>query len=284
MTPSTPTTAAGNAMRPDPDRVIRLLLDRLSWHRGDHGADHRDDFDALKAAQEYLEHRAALSPGNATPSPSLTPELDAIQAGLNARSTPAPATKAPRGLREILDDIERAADHQIPFYAYGDNEAGCALARALEQVRNLVGQAAALAPYVTAQPAPSPAREEGAELLGKAFAGFRQDLRQLLFENNVPASMGWTESDIVQAFRELLADRATLRTLASELAAALELTNKFLIEEVYREQGGHDSPPEPADSLSHNAIGHYNANVAVIHKFRSSTPAPAPAPDKPAHP
>ena len=37
-----------------------------------------------------------------------------------------------------------------------------------------------------------------------AFAKFRQDLRQVLYENGVPSNPGWTEDNIVQAFRQLL--------------------------------------------------------------------------------
>jgi hypothetical protein len=33
---------------------------------------------------------------------------------------------------------------------------------------------------------------------------FRQDLRQLLYEHGVMSNPGWTETDIVDAFRKLL--------------------------------------------------------------------------------
>ena len=42
------------------------------------------------------------------------------------------------------------------------------------------------------------------ETLMDAFAKFRQDLRQILYENGVPSNPGWTEDDIVRAFRQLL--------------------------------------------------------------------------------
>jgi len=38
---------------------------------------------------------------------------------------------------ELLEQIDRAADHQIPYYAYGDNEAGCRLAGYLKDIRDL---------------------------------------------------------------------------------------------------------------------------------------------------
>lgn len=34
-----------------------------------------------------------------------------------------------------LDSIDRLADCQIPFYAYGDNEAACEMAHRLSQIR-----------------------------------------------------------------------------------------------------------------------------------------------------
>ena len=40
--------------------------------------------------------------------------------------------------------------------------------------------------------------------LMRSFVKFRQDLRQILFENGVPTNPGWTEDDIVLAFRNLL--------------------------------------------------------------------------------
>ena len=36
------------------------------------------------------------------------------------------------------------------------------------------------------------------------FVKFRQDLRQILYENGVMSNPGWTEDDIVRAFRSLL--------------------------------------------------------------------------------
>ena len=38
----------------------------------------------------------------------------------------------------------------------------------------------------------------------QAFSRFRQDLRQVLADNNVPSNPGWTEDDIVRAFKQLL--------------------------------------------------------------------------------
>ena len=40
--------------------------------------------------------------------------------------------------------------------------------------------------------------------LAHSFATFRQDLRQILADNGVPSNPGWTEDDIVRAFRQLL--------------------------------------------------------------------------------
>ncbi len=36
-----------------------------------------------------------------------------------------------------LEEIWSKTDHNIPFYAYGDNEAACALADRLEQINGL---------------------------------------------------------------------------------------------------------------------------------------------------
>lgn len=34
----------------------------------------------------------------------------------------------------ILEDIAKTADHQIPFYAYGDNEAACDMDLRLREI------------------------------------------------------------------------------------------------------------------------------------------------------
>lgn len=44
--------------------------------------------------------------------------------------------------------------------------------------------------------------------LGKAFAQFRRDLRDLLDKKDVRSNPGWSERDIVQAFEELLFRRS----------------------------------------------------------------------------
>lgn len=49
-------------------------------------------------------------------------------------------------------------------------------------------------------------REFDAELM-HSFAQFRQDLRQILYEHGVLSNPGWTEEDIVRAFRQLLQDK-----------------------------------------------------------------------------
>lgn len=51
-----------------------------------------------------------------------------------------------------------------------------------------------------------------------AFVKFRQNLRQLLYENGVRSNPGWTEDDIVRAFRGLLNNADMYR---AELAKAL---------------------------------------------------------------
>jgi hypothetical protein len=50
----------------------------------------------------------------------------------------------------------------------------------------------------------SQARLEWIQHLESSFAKFRQDLRQILYENGVPSNPGWTEDDIVRAIRQLL--------------------------------------------------------------------------------
>lgn len=40
--------------------------------------------------------------------------------------------------------------------------------------------------------------------LMRSFVKFRQELRQLLADNGVASNPGWTEDDIVNAFRQLL--------------------------------------------------------------------------------
>jgi len=34
----------------------------------------------------------------------------------------------------ILEDIAHIADHQIPYYAYGDNEAACEMSSRLKEI------------------------------------------------------------------------------------------------------------------------------------------------------
>lgn len=34
----------------------------------------------------------------------------------------------------VLEDIAKTADHQIPFYAYGDNEAACDMSDRLQEI------------------------------------------------------------------------------------------------------------------------------------------------------
>jgi len=48
------------------------------------------------------------------------------------------------------------------------------------------------------------ARLDWIQQLESSFAKFRQDLRQILADNGVPSNPGWTEDDIVRAFRQLL--------------------------------------------------------------------------------
>lgn len=38
------------------------------------------------------------------------------------------------GVCDILDDIAKTANHQIPFYAYGDNEAACDMSDRLQEI------------------------------------------------------------------------------------------------------------------------------------------------------
>jgi len=37
-------------------------------------------------------------------------------------------------LEELFEKIKECADHQIPFYAYGDNEAACRMSDYLEKI------------------------------------------------------------------------------------------------------------------------------------------------------
>lgn len=64
---------------------------------------------------------------------------------------------------------------------------------------------------------------------------------------------------------------ASLVEALGEARKALELTNKFLWEEVYTENcTGPDSPPEPADQVSCNVVSHCTANQNVIEKLASA--------------
>jgi len=40
----------------------------------------------------------------------------------------------------ILEDIANTADHQIPYYAYGDNEAACDMGLRLKEIYDKVMQ------------------------------------------------------------------------------------------------------------------------------------------------
>ena len=49
-----------------------------------------------------------------------------------------------------------------------------------------------------------PAAVEHIKALGESFAQFRRELRQLLMEHGVASNPGWSEHNIVEAFRDLL--------------------------------------------------------------------------------
>lgn len=50
----------------------------------------------------------------------------------------------------------------------------------------------------------SQARLEWGQQLETCLVKFRRDLCQVLADNGVPSNPGWTEDDIVRAFRQLL--------------------------------------------------------------------------------
>lgn len=71
-------------------------------------------------------------------------------ASLIARHDPAPLTLVEKKIAylqaehaetlRLLEDIDRLCNHGIPFYAYADSEAGCDLARRLDEIRALAAQ------------------------------------------------------------------------------------------------------------------------------------------------
>ena len=52
-------------------------------------------------------------------------------------------------LREALEGIGNHANHQIPFYAYGDNEAACDMAFRLHRIIKIAAAVLAKRPEVT---------------------------------------------------------------------------------------------------------------------------------------
>ncbi len=60
------------------------------------------------------------------------------------QKTPAPAVVCD-ALVSILEGAAKMAEHQIPFYAYGDNAAACEMAHRIEQLGNEIRCAIALA-------------------------------------------------------------------------------------------------------------------------------------------
>lgn len=230
-----------------------------------------------------------------------------------ALSKSAPDNKAPQALAaKVAETIEwinlgylwaggnfnpELANHQV-------------VSDKLREIRELL---TALAPYVTAQPATTPALEEGAtpdlkrllgRLLNKHYAMAADEHKEGASdssvkrhydeaneaERNLTEAMDGILADLTTARQQLAeakegisdADRglrialnentrlldelATLRTLADELAGALE----YLIAE-----------EDTLAEFDHNAHRDRIAKArSALLAFRSSTPAPAPAPDK----
>ena len=50
----------------------------------------------------------------------------------------------------------------------------------------------------------------------QGFVKFRQDLRQILYENGMLSNPGWTEENIIHAFRKLLSDVSLKRARMKE--------------------------------------------------------------------
>lgn len=81
-------------------------------------------------------HREAAKAIHETPY-----DIEAIRLGDNGESATATiiARHDPHAeTLQLLDGIENDANHGIPFYAYGDNEAACDMAHRLESILSLV--------------------------------------------------------------------------------------------------------------------------------------------------
>ena len=265
---NTPTTAAaGNAMR----ARFEAAMTAQGWTIS------RDADTGLYFKNEVQDRwegwQAALSPGNAEA---------------------AGETKAPQGLREALL-------HALPI--------GLDSISQTDHDRIL----AALAPYVTAQPAPSPAREEGA-------SPFKAPLKYVVRERDGSIYLtagqpgGYHRAfdvhcdereaafiveacnDLTTARRQLAEARAeakqwndlhtaadyevgALRTLASDLAGALEKIANFYCQAITTE----DLKIGIEKAFAPEIRDEYELHLAAretLARLRSSTPAPADAPDK----
>lgn len=278
MNSNTPTTAAGNAER----ARFEAAMTAQGWTIS------RDADTGLYFKNEVQDRwegwQAALSPGN----------------------QPAGATKAPQGLREaVVEEARQSLNQARQKYQDGfDNVPFCELASAMDKLL------AALAPYVTAQPAPSPAREDAVRDADAAFLDFPDDDPQVLVYkqrvwqlarriardlttarqqrdnlhvlHNKSARYSEELRDLCADLRAQLADAraeakqwndlhtaadyevGALRTLASELAAALDQAS-----DAFNRMAHGD------EELTHGeAVSLLDLTRAARDKFRSSTPAP----------
>lgn len=149
------------------------------------------------------------------------------------------------------------------------------------------------APYVTAKPAPSPAREDGATaetdgFLAKIFNDGETRFRGPLvsFARRLEQERDTARQQLAEARAEgerlrrigAAVDKdndaalATLRTLASELAGALEESSNY-----WQAVEMHYGPDHLCKDAEAKSLA---VRDAALLAFRSSTPAPAPAPDK----
>ena len=65
------------------------------------------------------------------------------------------------------------------------------------------------------------------QILARAFAEFRMNLRQILFENGVVSNPGWSEDDILASLRQLLGKR-DLECFSTDLHREGQVSNFYL--------------------------------------------------------
>lgn len=226
---TTPTTAAGNAdgnaerarlITPEDQPVFPCWLWRSpdeQWHR------------IISPAASCFSLWGNLGPHNGfthwhpdqPTAPTCTPQA-ALSPG---NAMPAGETKAPQGLREALERAHKAMQFTYDVLAAYENQPsllGIRTNSILPELRSAFAVVRpALAPYVTAQPAPSPAREDGATpetnaLFDCIAANFAKYHNGEIYAEDMGACLVQARNEVSRLERDLTTARQQLAEARAE--------------------------------------------------------------------